>query len=81
MYLQMLDCETNTYLSSADFHAQEFNISVRSLIEAEWRMCASVNSPQLVQIMPCRLVGAKQLSEPMLKYCWFDPEEQTSVTY
>ena len=36
------------------------------LIEAEWRIYASVNYPSLVQIMACRLVGAKPLSEPML---------------
>ena len=47
--------------------------------EAEWRIYASVNIPSLVQIMACRLVGAKPLSKPMLEYCWFDPWEQTSV--
>ena len=39
------------------------------LIEAEWRIYASVNQPSLVQIMACRLVGVKPLSEPMLGYC------------
>ena len=29
--------------------------------------------PSLVQIMACRLVGAKPLSEPMLEYCYFKP--------
>ena len=29
---------------------------------------ASVNRPSLVQIMACRLAGAKPLSEPMLEY-------------
>ena len=38
------------------------------LIEAEWRKYASVNLPSLVQIMACRLVGAKPLPEPMLEY-------------
>ena len=38
-------------------------------VEAEWRIYASVNFPPLVQIMACRLVGAKPLSEPMLEYC------------
>ena len=33
----------------------------------------------MVQIMACRLVGAKPLSEPMLEYCWFDPSKQTFV--
>ena len=29
-------------------------------------------------MMACHLVGAKPLSEPMLKYCQLDPWEQTS---
>ena len=37
--------------------------------EAEWRIYASVGLPSLFRIMACRLVGAKTLSEPMLKYC------------
>ena len=41
------------------------------LIEAEWRIYASVNKPSLVQII-CRLNGAKPLSEPMLEYCQLD---------
>ena len=39
------------------------------LIEVEWRIYASVALPALVQIMACRLDGAKPLSEPMLEYC------------
>ena len=31
--------------------------------------------------MACRLVGAKPLSEPMLEYCLFYPQEQTSMKY
>ena len=34
-----------------------------------WRKYASVNQQLLVQIMACRLFGAKPLSEPMLEYC------------
>ena len=45
------------------------------LIEAEWRIYASVIKPSLVQIMACRLVGAKPLSEPMLEYSKLDPKE------
>ena len=41
-------------------------------------MYASVNKPSLVQIMACRLVGAKPLSEPMLEYFQLNPWEQTS---
>ena len=33
----------------------------------------------LFQIMAWRRDGAKPLSKPMLKYCWLDPWEQTSV--
>ena len=39
----------------------------------------SVNWASLVQIMACRLVGAKPLSEPVLECCWLDPWEQTPV--
>ena len=35
-------------------------------------MCKWIGSA-LVQIMACRLFGAKPLSEPMLEYCWLDP--------
>ena len=41
-------------------------------------MCKWIGSA-LVHIMACRLFGAKQLSTPMLGYCHFDPQEQTSV--
>ena len=32
--------------------------------------------PALVQIMDCRLFGAKPLSKPMLGYCQMDTKEQ-----
>ena len=35
----------------------------------------------LVQIMTCRLVGAKPLSEPMLEWCYLDLEKPTSVKF
>ena len=35
----------------------------------------------LVQIMACRLIGAKPLPEPTLTYCQLDPKEQTSVKF
>ena len=35
----------------------------------------------LVQIMACRLFGAKTLSKLMLEYCQLDPYEQTSVKF
>ena len=37
--------------------------------------------PSLAQIMACRLVGAKPLSELMLEYCQLDPWEATSVKF
>ena len=53
-------------------HIYEKNTSTvlfPALIEAEWRIYASVNLASLVQIMACRLAGAKPSSEPMLEYC------------
>ena len=35
----------------------------------------------LVQIMACRLFGAKPVPEPMPTYCQLDPQEQTSVKF
>ena len=35
----------------------------------------------LVQIMACRLFGAKPLSKPILGHCQLDPMEQTSVKF
>ena len=35
----------------------------------------------LVQIMACRLLGAKPLSEPMVPYCWLDPKKHISVKF
>ena len=35
----------------------------------------------LVQIMACRLFGAKPLSKPMMGYCQLDHQEQTSVKF
>ena len=49
------------------------------LIEAKWRIYASVNLTSLVQIMARALIGAKPLPEPMLEYYWLYPREQTSV--
>ena len=35
----------------------------------------------LVQVMACRLLGAKPLPELMLTYCQLDPQEQSSVKF
>ena len=48
------------------------SIQHNQLIEAEWRMYASVKWPSLFQVMASRLVGAQPLSEPMLENCQFD---------
>ena len=41
------------------------------LIEAKWRIYVVVNYASLIQIMACRLIGAKPISEPVL-YCYLD---------
>ena len=38
-------------------------------------------NPSLVEIMACLLLSAKPLPEPMIYFCWLDPEEQTSVKF
>ena len=47
---------------------QNVSASMCYLIEAEWHIYSSVHKPSLVQIMACRLDGAKPLSEPVLEY-------------
>ena len=37
--------------------------------------------PSLIQIMVCRLLGAKPLSDAMLAYCQLDPWELISVKF
>ena len=39
------------------------------------------NIPTLLQIMACRLFGAKPLSEPMPPCCQLDPKEHISVKF
>ena len=39
------------------------------------------NIPTLLQIMACRLFGAKPLTEPMLPYCQIDPKEHISLKF
>ena len=48
---------------------QSSSIVCLKLIEAEWRIYASVNKSPLVQIIACCLAGTKPLSGPMLEYC------------
>ena len=51
------------------------------LIQAKWRIYASIIYPSLVQIMACRLFGAKPLSEPMMLYSQLDRKEHISVKF
>ena len=37
--------------------------------------------PTMIQIMACRLFGAKPLSESMLAHCWLQPWEHISVKF
>ena len=37
--------------------------------------------PAFVQVMACRLFGAKPLPEPILAYCQLDSEELITVKY
>ena len=53
-------------------HIMSFDLFVKWL---------NINIPGLVQIMACHLDSARPLSEPVLKYCWLDPYEQTSVKF
>ena len=70
-YCQILTKASALSYNVLDDGLVKFSKQVNS--EAELRMYATVILPSLVQIMSCRLVGAKPLSEPILEYCWLDP--------
>ena len=53
-------------------------IAINSLRPSDTYM-RQYNIPTLVQIMACRLFGAKPLSEPMLPYSQLDPKELISL--
>ena len=47
---------------------------IKFLFNSLRRIYATVKQPSLVQIMACRLVGAKPLSAPLLEYCEYTVE-------
>ena len=53
--------------------------SFNSMRPSDTHIYELVNLPSLVQIMACRLVGTKPLSEPMLEYCLFDPKVKIGI--
>ena len=53
---------------------------INSLRPSDAYICGQPRQ-SLVQIMACRLFGAKPLYEPMLSYCQLNPLEQTSVKF
>ena len=54
-------------------------ILVNSLRPSDAYMCQWTR-PSLIQIMACRLTGAKPLSEPMMGYCLLDPWGRTNFS-
>ena len=55
---------------------------VKTLLPLVLHICISESCVSaLIQIMSCRLFGAKPLSKPVLGYCQLDHEEQTPVIY
>ena len=62
------------------FHStiESLKMNISELIEAEWRLYESVKWSSFVQIMACRLIGTKPLSESMLDCCQLNPCEHIS---
>ena len=56
--------------------SQSRDLRVGWLIESEWRIYETVNQSSLVQIMDCRLVFAKPLSEPMVDNVNWNPRNK-----
>ena len=71
-------------------HWYDYKIVIRTLRRYMWYVISSPPNAAymrqwimlpLVQIMACRLFGAKPLSKPMLSCCQLHPWEQTSVKF
>ena len=77
-YILIHACERNVVTSISS--ATRCSNGVNSLSPSTAYMHRWIGSV-LVQIMACRLFGAKPLSKPMLRYCQLDPWEQTSVKF
>ena len=60
---------------------EEIRVRPRYLISYSASYMRQWIGSALVQIMACRLSGAKPLSSPVLGYCQLDPGEQTSVKF
>ena len=56
------------------------NLNTQSYPPSAAYMCQWIGS-SLVQVMACRLLGAKPLPEPMLPYCQLNSWEQISVKF
>ena len=57
-------------------------LAVKAYSWPSWPNEASMHrptQPSLEQIMPCRVLDAKPLSDAMLAYCQLYPKEQTSI--
>ena len=64
----------------SDLHTLAINIYANSSPLSVAYMRQLIGSA-LVQIMACRLFGAKPLSKAMLEDCQVDPWEQTAVKF
>ena len=58
----------------------DYSNALNSLRPSDAYTCQKPNLP-LVQIIACRLFGAKPLYEPMLEYHSLDPWEQPSMKF
>ena len=91
--MDSLKASLDKYLSSTIKYGikllMHFEISTVQAFKCEWKTnfmphftarlttYSSQPSPSLVQLMACRLIDPKPLSEPMLYYCQLDPQGQT----
>ena len=71
-----------TWLPRLLWHSTElFSVDGFNSLRPSDAYMRQLTRPSLVQIMACRLVGTKPISEPTLVYCQLDPWEWTSVKY
>ena len=69
----------HTHTAQATEVSLRFTCPVFNSLRLSGAYMRQYNIPTLLQIMACRLFGAKALSEPMLSYCRLDHYEYMSV--
>ena len=81
LYLWLVFSNRQEYNIFMCLYFLEYDINLINSLRPSGAFMRQQIMPSLGQIMACRLIGAKPLSEPMLSYCQLGFKEYISVTF